>query len=150
MLETFRPLLDAARGLDLSDPVAAREELNRRLDPASEAGLAVSAGLKALLEAGSIADRGELPVKWGRVAKATPETDDHSIDAVHMTGAGPSHTHPAGEVNWCIPLEGEPQFESTKNGWCVMPPGSTHVPEVTGGAMLIVYLIPTGAIEFHA
>jgi hypothetical protein len=30
-----------------------------------------------------------------------------------------------------------------------MPVGSTHVPEVVDGTMLIVYLLPGGAIEFH-
>jgi hypothetical protein len=148
MLDTFRPLLEAASGLDLTRPDQARAELTRRLDPQGEAAAALNAQLLSLLEAGQVAERGELPVRWGRVAKATPETLEQSIDVVLMTGAGPHHVHPAGEVNWCVPLEGEPTFEGCARGWVVMPPGSDHVPAVAGGKMLIVYLLPGGRIEF--
>ena len=65
-----------------------------------------------------------------------------------VRGAGPLHRHPAGEVNWCIALEGEPTFMGQPPGWVVEPPGSEHVPTVSGGRMLIVYLLPAGAIEF--
>jgi hypothetical protein len=148
MIETFRPLLDAARGVDLADAAAAEAELRRRLDPASDAARALNAALVALLAEGAIANRGELPVRWGRVAKAGPETDGFSIDAVHMTGAGPRHRHPAGEIDWCVPLEGEPTFDGRGAGWVVLGPRSEHVPTVAGGAMLVVYLLPDGAIEF--
>lgn len=148
MLETFRPLIDAARGVDLTDPVAAREELGRRLDPASEEGQAVNAALVRLLEEGKVADRGAPPVRFSRAARAGEETDGFSIDVVDMTGPGPLHRHPNGEVNWCIALEGEPTFDGQPAGWVVEPPGSQHVPTVAGGRMLIVYLLPEGAIEF--
>ena len=84
----------------------------------------------------------------GRVAKAGPETGGFSIDAVHMTGPGPLHRHPMGEIDWCVPLEGAPTFDGRGAGWVVLGPGSTHVPTVAGGAMLVVYLLPQGAIEF--
>lgn len=148
MIETFRPLLTAARGLDLADPETARAALIERLDPEGEAGRAVRDGLVALLEEGRIADRGEPPVRWGRVAKASEETLGFSIDVVHMSGPGPRHRHPAGEVNFCVALEGEPRFEAQPPGWVVLPPESTHVPRVEGGTMLIVYLLPGGEIEF--
>lgn len=148
MLETFRPLFEAASGLDLSDPEAARAELVRRLDPASEDARDLGRELVGLFEAGRVADRGDWPVRWGRVSKAVPETLDHSIDVVVMTGAGPAHRHPGGEVNWCVPMEGEPTFEGCGEGWVVMPPDSVHVPAVEGGKMLIVYLLPGGRMEF--
>lgn len=148
MLETFQPLIDAAKGVDLTDPAAARETLRSRLDPASTEGRAVSAALKQLLDEGKVADRGEPPLKFGRAAKATDETSGFSIDVVDMQGPGPKHTHPNGEVNWCIALEGEPTFMGQPAGWVVEPPGSQHVPTVEGGRMLIVYLLPEGAIEF--
>ena len=53
-----------------------------------------------------------------------------------------------GEVNYCVALEGEPRFDGHAPGWVVMPPGSGHVPTVSGGRMLIVYLLPKGQIEF--
>jgi len=148
MIETFRPLLDAARGVSLSDPAAAEALLNERLAPDSPEARAMNAALVALLEEGEIANRGELPVRFGRVAKAGEATDGYSIDAVHMTGPGPRHRHPNGEIDWCIPLSGEPTFDGRAGGWLVLGPDSVHVPTVAGGAMLVVYLLPDGAIEF--
>ncbi len=148
MLETFRPLLDAAHGVDLADPAAAERELNRRLDPAGPAAAALVASLRELLAAGRIAERGELPVKWGRVAKASDASAHFSIDVVHMNGAGPRHRHPNGEIDFCIPLAGQPTFDGRPAGWVVFGPDSTHVPTVAGGEMLIVYLLPAGAMEF--
>lgn len=148
MLATFRPLLEAAQGLDLSRPDRARAELVRRLDPSGAPAARLNEELLALLAAGRIADRGELPVRYGRVAKATPESLEQSIDVVLMNGAGPRHRHPDGEVNWCVAVDGAPTFEHQGPGWVVLPPGSTHVPEVAGGTMLIVYLLPGGKIEF--
>lgn len=148
VIDTFRPLFEAAQGVDLSDVDAARAELSRRLDPAGPAAAELGAALQTLLDEGQIADRGEPPVRWSRVAKAGEPTLDFSIDVVHMNGPGPKHTHPQGEVNFCIALEGEPTFDGQGPGWVVFPPGSTHVPTVAGGTMLIVYLLPSGAIEF--
>jgi hypothetical protein len=148
MLAVFAPLIAAARDVDLSDPDRARTELERRLAPGSPAALELNRALVALLEAGQVAQRGEPPVRWSRVSKSTPETDGFSIDVVDMTGPGPRHRHPNGEVNWCIALEGQPTFDGQPAGWVVEPPSSEHVPTVAGGRMLIVYLLPAGAIEF--
>ncbi|MSR62971.1 MAG: DUF4863 family protein [Planctomycetes bacterium] len=150
MLDSFLPLLKAAQGLDLAAPAAARAELVKRFDPAGKAAQALNAELKALLEAGKVAERGALPVKYGRVAKSGAPTLDFSIDVVHMNGAGPLHRHPNGEVNYCVALEGKPSFDGQPPGWVVFPPASQHVPTVAGGTMLIVYLLPQGAIEFLA
>ena len=148
MIDTFRPLLDAAQGIDLSDPASAKTELARRLDPAGSRARTLNAELAKLLADGRIAERGELPVKWGRVAKAGPETDGFSIDVVLMNGAGPRHRHPNGEINYCVALDGAPKFEGEPPGWVVLRPDSTHVPTVEGGTMLIVYLLPQGAVEW--
>ena len=148
LIEAFRPLLDAAEGVSPADPVAARATLTQRLDPAGPAAKALQARLVELLHKGEIANRGELPVRYGRAAKATPETGDYSIDVVHMNGAGPLHRHPNGEINFCMVLEGSPTFMGQPAGWVVEPPGSQHVPTVAGGTMLIVYLLPQGRIEF--
>jgi hypothetical protein len=148
MLETFRPLLEAAEGLDLSDPAAAQAALNERLDPGGEAARALNAALAALLADGVICERGELPVRFGRVSKASEETLGFSIDVVLMTGPGPRHRHPTGEVDYCVALDGAPTFDGQPPGWLVMAPGSVHVPTVAGGTMLIVYLLPDGAMEF--
>jgi hypothetical protein len=148
MLDVFAPLIAAARDLDLTDPARAHAELQRRLAPDSAAAAQLNRALVALLEAGEVAQRGEPPVRWSRVAKSTPATDGFSIDVVDMTGPGPRHRHPNGEVNWCVALEGQPTFDGQPPGWVVEPPNSEHVPTVAGGRMLIVYLLPAGAIEF--
>ncbi len=148
MLETFRPLIEAASGLDLTDPAAAQDTLRARLDPASPEAAELNQALEDLLAAGSVADRGELPVMWSRVTKPCEESLGLSIDVVRMTGPGPRHTHPAGEVNWCVAREGSPTFDGQGPGWVVKAEGSTHIPTVEGGEMLIVYLLPGGAIEF--
>ena len=148
MIDTFLPLLHAAQGLDLSSPLAARAELTERFDPQSKRARALNENLKALLAEGKLAERGAMPVKYGRVAKAGPPTLGFSIDVVHMNGAGPMHRHPNGEVNYCVALDGAPTFDGEKPGWVVFPPESKHVPTVAGGTMLIVYLLPQGAIEF--
>jgi hypothetical protein len=148
MLETFRPLIDAAAGLDLTDAAAAVANLNARFDPTGADAAHLNAALETLLAAGSIADRGELPVMWGRVTKPCEESRGLSIDVVRMTGPGPRHHHPCGEVNWCVAREGTPTFDGDGPGWVVKAEGSTHVPTVEGGEMLIVYLLPQGAIEF--
>ncbi len=147
-LEAFRPLLDAARGVSPADPAAAAAELRRRFDPSGPAARALQATLVGMLERGEIANRGELPVRYGRVTKALPETHDFSIDVVHMNGAGPLHRHPNGELNFCMTLDGSPTFMGQSAGWVVEAPGSQHVPTVAGGTMLIVYLLPQGRIEF--
>jgi Domain of unknown function (DUF4863) len=149
VIQTFRPLFDAAAGLELTDPVSARRELERRFDPRGSPARDLEKTLAGLLAEGRIAERGAPPVRWSRVAKAGPETREQSIDVVCMSGAGPRHVHPNGEVNYCIRLDGDPRFDGEPPGWVVFPPGSAHVPTVQGGTMLIVYLLPGGAIRFE-
>jgi hypothetical protein len=148
MLDVFAPLVAAARDLDLTDPARAHAELQRRLAPDSAAAAQLNRALVALLEAGEVAQRGEPPVRWSRVAKSTPATDGFSIDVVHMSGPGPRHRHPGGEIDYCVALDDDPTFDGRPPGWVVLGPGSVHVPTVAGGTMLIVYLLPSGAIEF--
>ena len=150
MLETFRPLLDAVRALDVSDPLAAERALARAFDPAGPEAERLAAELRRLLEEGRIAQRGEPPVRWGRVARAEPATHDLSIDVVHMSGPGPRHRHPRGEIDYCIPLAGRPTFDGRAPGWVVYGEGSVHTPTVAGGEMLVVYFLPKGEIEFQA
>ncbi|MCP3914280.1 MAG: DUF4863 family protein [bacterium] len=82
------------------------------------------------------------------MTKALPESRDLSIDVVLMNGPGPRHRHPNGEVNYCVGLESTPTFDGDPPGWVVKTPESKHVPTVDGGTMLIVYLLPGGAMEF--
>jgi hypothetical protein len=148
MIETFRPLLEAALDIDLGDARAAELELGRRWDPKGDPAKRLKAELVELLEQGQLAQRGALPVKWGRVCKASPTSNGYSIDVVLMSGPGPRHRHPNGEIDYCIALDGAPTFDGRPAGWIVKAKGSTHVPTVEGGTMLIVYFLPDSAIEF--
>ncbi len=148
-LSVFQPLLDAARGVSLADATEAETALAARFDPAGEEACSLHAKLQQLVEDGVLANRGELPVRWGRAAKPSEETFGYSIDVVYMNGAGPKHRHPRGEVDYCIAVEGSPTFDGRPPGWVVLPEDSIHVPTVEGGTMLIVYLLPDGEIEFQ-
>ena len=84
-------------------------------------------------------------VKFGRLAA---EQNGFSLDVVLSGGDGPRHRHPKGEINLMFSWAGEPVFDGCKPGWAVFPPGSEHVPAVSGGQMLILYLLPDGEVEW--
>ena len=73
-----------------------------------------------------------------------------SIDAVHLVGLGRGHAHPKGEVNLCWGVSGKPKFCGQEPGWVVLPPGSRHVPTVTGGAVFLLYFLPNGEVAWDA
>jgi len=142
LLDALSEVLEVVKTIDPADPEAAAK-LETRLPAASLAPLA--AKFRAGVEDGSLCGRGELPVRWSRVAK---DAGGVSIDAVSMNGAGPGHEHPEGEIDLCFAVDGDPRFDGNPPGWTVYPPGSWHVPTVTGGTMDILYFLPGGAIRF--
>lgn len=146
LLSAFVPLARAVAGADLASPDAAAR-LQAAVSPAELA--ALEAALVAAFEAGWLTPR-TAPgnVKFGRLAKAAEATLDHTIDVVEMEGAGASHAHPRGEVSLAIARSGAPRFDGHPPGLVVLPPGSHHAPTVTGGRMLIAYLLPGGAIAW--
>ena len=144
----LRPLLDFAAGLDLTDPESARAALRRDFPEDGPFVQRLRSAMEQALDSGAICNRGEPPVRWSRVFKAGEESRGFSADAVLMSAPGPRHRHPNGEIDLCFALEGEPAFDGNPPGWTVYPPGSEHVPSVSGGTMLILYLLPQGAIEF--
>jgi hypothetical protein len=65
---------------------------------------------------------------------------------------GGYHLHPYGEFNLVIPLD-EAASLLGPNGWCAggwtaPSPGSHHFPEVKGGAVISLALLPAGRIVF--
>jgi len=157
LIEALSAPLREAASVDLADPAAARSALRRAWAPEGPEGRALRAALVAALEAGAICDRGPPECRYSRLLKpgasgasgvAGAAGHGFSVDLVCMTGAGPRHRHPRGEVNLGFALEGNPRFDGQPEGWVVFPPGSEHVPTVTGGRMLIAYFLPGGAIEW--
>jgi len=148
ILQLLAAPLAAVDGLDLSDRDAAEAALEQSYPANSAAADALREALLAAVADGVICDRGNDAIRYSRLAKAGPDTADHSIDFVWMTGPGINHRHPRGEINLCFAVEGEALFDERPAGWQVFAPGSEHVPTVTDGRMLIVYFLPGGAVEW--
>ena len=101
--------------------------------------------MRAGVDAGWLVPRESGAVRFGRLAK---EQNGFSLDVVLSGGDGPRHKHPNGEINLMFPWSGSPVFDGRKPGWAVFPPDSVHVPGVVEGEMLILYLLPDGAVEW--
>ncbi len=149
LIAALVPLAEVVSKIDFGD-----ERAPRAVEAAFPFGSVAISALKDRLvqahEAGLLAERGDWPVKWGRLAKPTPATYGLSIDAVVMTGPGPGHRHPNGEFSLAFALEGSPRFDGRAEGYVLEGPGSWHIPTVTDGKMLIVYFLPQGSIDFAA
>ncbi len=88
-------------------------------------------------------------VRYGRVFKPSDELHGFSVDVVDMNDVvGPHHSHPNGEIDLVMPLDGDAKFDGQPAGWVVYEPGSAHHPTVSGGRALVLYLLPGGSIEF--
>ena len=88
-------------------------------------------------------------IRYGRVFKAEDALHRFSVDVVDMQDiAGPHHTHPNGEIDLIMPLEGEATFDGRPAGWCVYAQGTAHHPTVSQGRALVLYLLPEGQIKF--
>ncbi len=145
LLTTLHPLLARLAAIDVTKPAEAVAQLNREfpLGKLTELKHLVRSGV----EARWLCDREASGVRYSRVLKAGP-TAPLSIDAVHMSTSGAAHTHPAGELDLCFAVSGDPRFDGAKEGWVVYPPNSWHIPTVEGGAMDILYFLPQGAMQF--
>ena len=98
---------------------------------------------------GWLCDREGGGIRYGRVFKPEDALHRFSVDVVDMQNiAGPHHTHPQGEIDLIMPLEGDAVFDGHPAGWCVYPPGSAHHPTVAHGRALVLYLLPEGQIQF--
>lgn len=88
-------------------------------------------------------------IRYGRVFKPADDLHGFSVDVVDMQDiAGPHHSHPNGEIDLVMPIEGDARFDGRPAGWLVCAPGSAHRPTVSGGRALVLYLLPDGAIAF--
>jgi hypothetical protein len=133
--------------IEPSDPGAAAE-LDRQLPLDGPELVRLRRALRAGVEARWLADREANGVRFSRVQKAM-SASELGVDCVHMDQPGPGHTPPNGEIDLAFRVSGEPRFDGHAEGWTVYPPGSWHVPTVSGGAMDILYFLPGGAIRFE-
>ena len=148
LLEMLAAPMAAAASVNVNDPAAARAALHRQFAPEGKEGIALRHALVEAVASGLICNKGNEAIKYSRLCKPDATPHDLSVDFVWMTGPGINHRHPRGEINLCFGEEGHPRFDGQPEGWVVFPPGSAHVPTVTGGRMLIVYFLPGGAVEW--
>lgn len=158
-LERFQTLVAgltaSLHGLPLDAALA--EHLNRTHPAGSPAYEALAAACREGVAQGWMCELEHGGIRYGRVLPASEATHGFSVDVVDMADiAGPHHTHPNGEIDLVMPLQGagglipggSAQFDGQGAGWKVYGPGSAHRPTVSGGRALVLYLLPGGAIEF--
>lgn len=123
--------------------------LNVEHGPTSATYLGLKASCEQGVAEGWLCDREGGGIRYGRIFKPAPDLAGFSVDVVDMKDlAGPHHTHPNGEIDLLMPIEGEATFDGRPAGWIVYPPGSAHRPTVAQGRALVLYLLPEGRIEF--
>jgi Domain of unknown function (DUF4863) len=123
--------------------------LNTEHGPASASYQRLKAGCEAGVAAGWLCNREGGGIRYGRIFKPADDLHGFSVDVVDMQDlAGPHHSHPLGEIDLVMPIEGDARFDTRPAGWVVYPPGSAHHPTVSQGRALVLYLLPQGKIEF--
>lgn len=128
---------------------ALEADLNRQFPVDGPVVTRILAACREGSAAGWLCNREQGGIRFGRVAKPSPQLHGHSIDVVDMKDVvGPHHAHPNGEIDLVMPTEGDARFDGRGAGWVVYPPGSQHCPTVAGGRAYVLYLLPGGAIEF--
>lgn len=145
LLDALAPVLAVAATLDLQQTTASRATLAARFPVEGETWQRLKTLFAEGRQAGWLCDRENAGVRFSRVQKGP----GFSIDAVHMNAPGPGHTHGKGEIDLCFAVSGEPRFDGQPEGFVVYPPGSWHVPTVSGGVMDILYFLPDGVITFE-
>jgi len=145
LINALTPMLAVAATLDLQQAVAARATLAAAFPVDGDAWQTVKTLFVEGRTAGWLCDRENAGVRFSRVQKGP----GFSIDAVHMNAPGPGHTHGKGEIDLCFAVSGTPRFDGQPEGFVVYPPGSWHVPTVSGGVMDILYFLPDAAITFE-
>ncbi|KAM4056598.1 p-hydroxylaminobenzoate lyase [Hirsutella rhossiliensis] len=106
----------------------------------------------------------------GKIALPSERTRYFSITTVYMESPedgvlrGEYHQHPYGEINCVVPVDtdddgkqkkkGRPELRGLQGwqgaGWTSPGPGSHHYPEVRGGALVSVVILPAGRICYEA
>jgi hypothetical protein len=95
-----------------------------------------------------------------RLAAPSEETFFFSLTAILMDSTaseegclrGSYHQHPYGEINLVVPLSDGAALAGPAGwchgGWTAPGPGSHHYPEVKGGAVISLTILPAGRIAF--
>lgn len=123
--------------------------LNRNHGAESDTFRTLKASCVAGVAEGWLCNREAGGIRYGRIFKPADDLHGFSVDVVDMADvAGPHHSHPNGEIDLIMPVDGDARFDGRPAGWLVCAPGSTHRPTVSHGRALVLYLLPQGAIDF--
>jgi len=145
--ELVKVVTDAIAGKPVDEVLA--DFLNETFPADGEAFKAIERACHTGAAEGWLCENEHGGIKFGRPIKPTPDLQGCSVDVVRMKDVkGPHHTHPNGEIDMVMPIEGDAKFDGQPAGWKVYGPGTAHHPTVTGGDAYVLYLLPDGAIEF--
>lgn len=123
--------------------------LNENFPPGGEAFDNLAELCRQGIDEGWLCNNERGGIRYGRIIKQGPETNDFSVDVVLMDDVrGPYHGHPNGEIDMIIPETADAKFDGKGQGWKVYEPESEHFPTVTDGAAVVLYLLPGGEIDF--
>ncbi len=145
--EQIRGLTDQLAGRELNQ--ALQTWLNAEHGPGSDTYDQLEQACRKGMAEGWMCGHEAGGIRYGRVFKPEGDLQDFSVDVVDMNNcAGPHHSHPTGEIDLVMPLEGDALFDDNPAGWVVYPAGSAHRPTISNGRALVLYLLPEGSIEF--
>jgi len=145
--EQVRELTDQLVGRELNQELQAW--LNAEHGPGSDTYEQFQQTCRDAVAAGWMCEHQAGGIRYGRVFKPEEDLQGFSVDVVDMDNcAGPHHSHPTGEIDLIMPLEGDALFDNNPAGWVVYPAGSAHTPTISNGRALVLYLLPDGSIEF--
>lgn len=123
--------------------------LNREHGVGSDTYLQLEKSCRQGVAEGWLCEREAGGIRYGRVFKPAEDLQGFSVDVVDMENLqGPHHSHPRGEIDLVMPIEGEARFDDHPAGWVVYAAGTAHHPTVSDGRALVLYLLPDGSIEF--
>ena len=145
--DLIKPIADAVAGRPVE--AALGDMLNEEFPPAGGTFKAIETACHEAIAAGWMCARQAGGIAFGRVVEPVAALHGLSVDVVRMEDVkGPHHGHPLGEIDMVMPLTPGAQFDGQGAGWKVYGPGTAHHPTVSGGAALVLYLLPEGRIEF--
>lgn len=125
------------------------DTLNKAFPPDGDIFKAIESACHTGIEAQALCQHEAGGIRYGRAIKACDALRGFSVDLVHMNDlVGPHHRHPLGEIDLIMPNSENATFDGRGAGWLVYAPDSAHSPVVSDGDALVLYLLPSGQIEF--
>ncbi|MGC1511074.1 4-hydroxylaminobenzoate lyase [Ketobacter sp.] len=150
-LDSYQQLLQPITDFIAAAPLDKnlQDQLNAQFPANGEAFNAIVAASHAGIATKALCKHEAPGIKYGRVIKPSPALNGYSVDVVKMDSVvGPHHRHPNGEIDLIMPISPAAKFDDHGAGWLVYGPDSAHCPTVTDGESIVLYLLPSGEIEF--